>query len=155
MMSEPVKMPVSHFLRRDYLHIFFYIKFLVFVSLVPQINYLIPHSHQLQIQNSQKKEKKNTSQMRLRSVFKMRTSILNTATTEQMGCIRFFFFRLYKIYKLVFIYSLEDYSSASSMYHGTYPLMFSLSSIQEPSLPSLNSPRILEGHLLFSHRFHT
>jgi len=40
-------MPVSHFLRRDYLHIFFYIKFLVFVSLVPQINYLIPHSHQL------------------------------------------------------------------------------------------------------------
>ena len=25
--------------------------------------------------------------MRLRSVFKMRTSILNTATTEQMGCI--------------------------------------------------------------------
>ena len=43
-MSEPVKMPVSHFLRRDYLHIFFYIKFLVFVSLVPQINYLIPHS---------------------------------------------------------------------------------------------------------------
>jgi len=47
MMSEPVKMPVSHFLRRDYLHIFFYIKFLVFVSLVPQINYLIPHSHQL------------------------------------------------------------------------------------------------------------
>ena len=26
-----------HFLRRDYLHIFFYLKFLVFVSLVPQI----------------------------------------------------------------------------------------------------------------------
>ena len=118
-------------------------------------SYLIPHSHQLWVQDSQKKEKTNTSQMRLRSVFKMRTSILNTATTEQMGCIRFFFFRLYKIYKLVFIYSLEDYSSASSMYHDTYPLMFSLSSIQEPSLPSLNSPRILEGHLLFSHRFHT
>ena len=33
-MSEPVKMPNRHFLRRDYLHIFFYIKFLVFVSLV-------------------------------------------------------------------------------------------------------------------------
>ena len=32
-----------------------------------------------------KKEKNNTSQMRLRSVFKMRMSILNTATTEQMG----------------------------------------------------------------------
>ncbi len=30
-------MPNRHFLRRDYLHIFFYLKFLVFVSLVPQI----------------------------------------------------------------------------------------------------------------------
>ena len=37
-MSEPVKMPVRHFLRRDYLHIFFYIKFLLFVSLVQQIS---------------------------------------------------------------------------------------------------------------------
>ena len=36
-MSERVKMPVRHFLRSDYLHIFFYIKFLVFVSLVHQI----------------------------------------------------------------------------------------------------------------------
>ena len=54
----------------------------------------IPHSHQLQIQNSQKKEKNNTSQMRLRSVFKMFIRILNTAITEQMGCIIFFFFRL-------------------------------------------------------------
>ena len=36
-MSEQVKMPNRHFLRSDYLHIFFYIKFLVFVSLVPQI----------------------------------------------------------------------------------------------------------------------
>nr|WP_300650500.1 hypothetical protein [uncultured Anaerobutyricum sp.] len=32
--------------------------------------------------------------MRLGSVFKMRTSILNTATTEQMGYLIFFFFRL-------------------------------------------------------------
>ena len=31
-MSEQVKMPVRHFLRRDYLHILFYIKILVFVS---------------------------------------------------------------------------------------------------------------------------
>ena len=31
-------MPGRHFLRRDYLHIFFYLKFLVFVSLVPQIS---------------------------------------------------------------------------------------------------------------------
>ena len=39
-------------------------------------------------------EKRNTalSQMRLRSVFKMRTSILNTATTEQMGQGSFSFF---------------------------------------------------------------
>ena len=36
-MSEQVKMPVRHFLRRDYLHILFYIKFLVFVSLIHQI----------------------------------------------------------------------------------------------------------------------
>ena len=36
-MSEQVKMPNRHFLRSDYLHIFFYIKFLVFVSLVQQI----------------------------------------------------------------------------------------------------------------------
>ena len=32
--------------------------------------------------------------MRLGSVFKMRMSILNTATTEQMGYLIFFFFRL-------------------------------------------------------------
>ena len=37
-MSERVKMPVRHFLRRDYLHIFFYLKFLLFVSLVPKIS---------------------------------------------------------------------------------------------------------------------
>ena len=42
----------------------------------------------------QKTEKRNNtiSQMRLRSVFKMRTSILNTATTEQMGYGIFSFF---------------------------------------------------------------
>jgi len=40
-MSEPVKMPFRHFLRRDYLHIFFYITFLLFVSLVQQISILI------------------------------------------------------------------------------------------------------------------
>ena len=37
-MSEQVKMPVRHFLRSDYLHISFSIKFLLFVSLVPQIS---------------------------------------------------------------------------------------------------------------------
>ena len=36
-MSEQVKMPVRHFLRRDYLHNLFYIKFLLFVSLIHQI----------------------------------------------------------------------------------------------------------------------
>ena len=42
-MSELVKMPNRHFLRRDYLHIFFYILFLVFVSLVHQISILCSH----------------------------------------------------------------------------------------------------------------
>ena len=56
-MSEPVKMPNRHFLRRDYLHIFFYIKFLVFVSLVPQISYLIPHSHNCGFRVVRKKKK--------------------------------------------------------------------------------------------------
>ena len=37
------------------------------------------------------KRKTTLSQMRLGSVFKMRTSILNTATTEQMGYLIFFF----------------------------------------------------------------
>ena len=37
-MSERVKMPVRHFLRSDYLHIFFSIKFLVFLSLDTQIS---------------------------------------------------------------------------------------------------------------------
>ena len=37
-MSERVKMPNKHFLRSDYLHFFFYLKFLVFVSLVLQIS---------------------------------------------------------------------------------------------------------------------
>ena len=41
-MSEQVKIPNRHFLRRDYLHIFFYLKFLVFVSLVPQISIYFP-----------------------------------------------------------------------------------------------------------------
>ena len=50
----------------------------------------------------------------------MRTSILNTATTEQMGCIRFFFFRLYKIYKLVFIVSLILVPVAYPMHDGLY-----------------------------------
>ena len=38
------------------------------------------------------KRKNTISQMRLRSVFKMRASILNTATTEQMGYGIFSFF---------------------------------------------------------------
>ena len=37
-MSERVKMPSRHFLRSDYLHIFFYIKFLVFCFLAPDGN---------------------------------------------------------------------------------------------------------------------
>ena len=41
---------------------------------------------ELNYMESSKEKRNNTlSQMRLRSVFKMRISILNTATTEQMG----------------------------------------------------------------------
>ena len=47
-MSERVKMPNRHFLRSDYLHFFFYLKFLVFVSLVPQISsYCTVHEYRL------------------------------------------------------------------------------------------------------------
>ena len=56
-MSERVKMPNRHFLRSDYLHFFFYLKFLVFVSLVPQISYLIPHSHNCEFRVVRKKKK--------------------------------------------------------------------------------------------------
>ena len=51
------------------------------LTLIPPKDYCI---HSFWSQNT---EKRNTtiSQMRLRSVFKMRMSILNTATTEQMG----------------------------------------------------------------------
>nr|WP_300650895.1 hypothetical protein [uncultured Anaerobutyricum sp.] len=41
--------------------------------------------------------------MRLGSVFKMRMSILNTATTEHLGCIICFFFVYYQIYKSVIV----------------------------------------------------
>ena len=51
------------------------------LPLIPPKYYCI---HSFWSQNTEKRN--NTiSQMRLRSVFKMRTSILNTATTEQMG----------------------------------------------------------------------
>ena len=113
-------MPDRHFYLLRH-HILFYITFLDFCLLAPdeirilcgknkgflqkkcvnplgfnfqRIHNLLgnPHSRQLQIENSQKKETNNTSQMRLGSVFKMRMSILNTATTEQMGCIICLFF---------------------------------------------------------------
>ena len=51
------------------------------LPLIPPKDYCI---HSFWSQNTEKRN--NTiSQMRLRSVFKMRMSILNTATTEQMG----------------------------------------------------------------------
>ena len=61
-----------------------------------------------------KKRNNTISQMRLRSVFKMRMSILNTATTEQMGygSISFFvcFLLMNQIVKLniVIFFSLLD-----------------------------------------------
>ena len=44
--------------------------------------------------------------MWLRSVFKMRTSILNTATTEQMGYGIISFFRLHEIYNYYFVFTV-------------------------------------------------
>ena len=69
-------MPVRHFLRRDYLHIFFSIKFLVFVSLVPQISYLIPILINCGFSIARKKKKYH----------------IPDATTEQMGYGIFSFF---------------------------------------------------------------
>ena len=48
---------------------------------------------------TQKKRNHVISQMRLRSVFKMRVSILNTATTEQMRYDMVSFFRLFPLNK--------------------------------------------------------
>ena len=53
------------------------------------------------------KRKNNTSQMRLGSVFKMRTSILNTATTEQMGYGIFSFFVYIKSTNQEFMQRME------------------------------------------------
>ena len=48
---------------------------------------------ELNCMESSKEKRNNTiSQMRLRSVFKMQISILNTATTEQMGYASISFF---------------------------------------------------------------
>ena len=64
------------------------------LPLIPPKDYCI---HSFWSQNT---EKRNTtiSQMRLRSVFKMRMRILNTATTEQMGygIISFFVYHSFK-----------------------------------------------------------
>ena len=63
-------------------------------------------------------EKRNndTFQMRLGSVFKMRTSILNTATTEQMECIIVSFFVFYTNQELIKCFSSRlsiPYSNAA------------------------------------------
>ena len=42
-------MPIRHFLRRDYLHNLFYIKFLLFVSLIHQIRILVIYMSDLEI----------------------------------------------------------------------------------------------------------
>ena len=59
---------------------------------------------------TQKKEKNDISQMRLRSVFKMQTSILSTATTEHLGYVIFsffvcFFFRLFSFTNKNYLFS--------------------------------------------------
>ena len=113
------KMPDRHFYLLRH-HILCYIKFLLFCSLAPDeikilcrknkgvsleefvnpLDFNFPESHILLVHSTlpncrfrQSEKRKNTlSQMRLRSVFKMRMSILNTATTEQMGQGIFSFF---------------------------------------------------------------
>ena len=67
---------------------------------VNPLDFNFPESHVLLVHSTlpncrfryPEKRKNDISQMRLRSVFKMRTSILNTATTEQMGYRVFSFF---------------------------------------------------------------
>ena len=66
----------------------------------------------------QNTEKRNNalSQMRLRSVFKMRMSILNTATTEQMECIIVSFFVYHTNQELIKCFSSRlsiPYSNAA------------------------------------------
>ena len=58
-----------------------------------------------------KKRKNTISQMWLRSVFKMRMSILNTATTEQIGYSILSFF--------VYTKSTNQVLKCSSFYHNT------------------------------------
>ena len=57
----------------------------------PQFSEESPFSPTVELEQSEKR-KTTLSQMRLGSVFKMRVSILNTATTEQMGQGSFSFF---------------------------------------------------------------
>ena len=49
------------------------------------------------------KRKNDISQMRLRSVFKIRMNIFKYSDYRAVGIYHFFFFRLYEIYKLIFI----------------------------------------------------
>ena len=88
--------------------------FFIFCALVPQGMYSIIFGRErggdrrswlilsFWYQNTEKRNNA-LSQMRLRSVFKMRMSILNTATTEHLGCILFSFF--------VYIKSINQYFS--------------------------------------------
>ena len=64
------------------------------------------------------KEKRNNtlSQMRLRSVFKMRMSILNTATTEQMGYGIISFFVCFHTSVIKYPFSSSVFSIRSSVF---------------------------------------
>ena len=73
------------------------------LPLIPPKDYCI---HSFWSQNTEKRN--NTiSQMRLRSVFKMRISILNTATTEQMG---------YGIISFFVCFSLNEFQILSTFF---------------------------------------
>ena len=99
-----------------------------------------PHSRQLQIENSQKKETNNTSQMRLGSVFKMRMSILNTATTEQMGCIICFFFRLLPNLQIRIYKSMRSIVCSSILCRFVYPVRISVKAPSPVTLQAVPKP---------------
>ncbi len=64
------------------------------------------------------KRKNDISQMRLRSVFKMRTSIFKYSDYRAVGIYHFFFFRLYEIYRseLIHLICLRGFCSVSSLH---------------------------------------
>ena len=64
------------------------------------------------------KRKNDISQMRLRSVFKIRMNIFKYSDYRAVGIYHFFFFRLYEIYRseLIHLICLRGFCSVSSLH---------------------------------------